>query len=236
VTPSKWLDMLVGESYLKEYDRLVIYNGIDKTAFRILDKKDEAIKRLRDKYEIDFDCKIILGVANIWDHRKGLEEFYGLSDRLLQDRDVCSKTIIVLIGVTGRIIRHLRRYYDGRIIGIKHTESVNELVAWYNLADVYVNPTLEDNFPTTNIEALSCGTPVVTYETGGSPESLDVTCGRVVKKGDRDCLKEAVLDLIAKKSKLTVHCVERSKYYDRNTRLTEYVDIMENMAGFGEDR
>ncbi len=228
VTPSSWLNSLVRESFLGDYDSRIINNGIDTDVFRVLDKNSPTINRIREKYEIIADKKIVLGVANIWDHRKGLDEFCGLSDRLNKEQKTNSDIIIVLIGVSGHIAGQLRRCYSGRILGIEHTESLDELVAWYNIADVFVNPTLEDNFPTTNIEALACGTPVVTYDTGGSPEAIDEICGRIVKKGDISSLTLTILDMIDRKSGIADDCVKRANDFKQIDRLAEYVDIMES--------
>lgn len=107
---------------------------------------------------------MILGVAAIWDYRKGLEDFVKLSELLKSEYQ------IVLVGLTQKQKKKLPE----NIIGFTRTNNVNELRELYAMADVFVNPTYEDNFPTTNIEAIACGTPVITYETGGSPEGATI--------------------------------------------------------------
>ena len=87
---------------------------------------------------------------------------------------------IVLIGLSKKQIEQLPK----NIIGISRTENVLELVKWNSAADVYFNPTLEDNYPTTNLEAIACGTPVVTFNTGGSPESAFADRKNIVKKNN----------------------------------------------------
>ncbi len=174
VTPSKWLADLVKQSYMSEYPVEVIYNGVDTNIFRPTDSN------LRERYGLD-DKKVILGVAAIWDRRKGLEAFVELSEMLPSDYQ------IVLVGLKKEQIRNL----PGHIIGIERTNSLQELVALYSLADVFVNPTLEDNYPTTNIEAIACGTPVITYNTGGSIESAKMY-GCVVDKNVK-FIYEAIL-------------------------------------------
>lgn len=116
---------------------------------------------------------IILGVAAIWDKRKGLDDFITLSERLRDDYQ------IILVGLAKDQLNNL----PDRIIGISHTNSVHELADLYSIADVFVNPTYEDNYPTTNLEAIACGTPVITYVTGGSPESAEMY-GKSVPKRD----------------------------------------------------
>jgi glycosyltransferase involved in cell wall biosynthesis len=117
------------------------------------------------------------------------------------------------------------------MVGINRTESIEELAKWYSLATVFVNPTTQDNFPTTNIEALACGTPVITYNTGGSPEAIDENTGRIVDKNDVDSLKEKILEFIQyDMSILSEHCRKRAlAYYDKDKRYMDYLNICEKM-------
>ncbi|MBS6939673.1 MAG: glycosyltransferase [Lachnospiraceae bacterium] len=155
VTPSKWLKKEVENSCLKNYQVEIINNGIDTSIFKPI-RSD-----IKKKYGIE-DKKVILGVASVWDKRKGLDTFVELSTRLGNEYQ------IVLIGLNNKQIKNLPK----NIIGINRTENVQELVKWYSIAEVYFNPTMEDNYPTTNLEARACEVPVVTFNTGGSPESV----------------------------------------------------------------
>lgn len=170
VTPSEWLAKLVKKSYLAQYEVKIIHNGVDTEVFRPVESNIKNKLKLCDK-------KIVLGVAALWEERKGLYDFYKLSEYLNDDYK------IVLVGLSKKQISRL----PSNIIGIKRTNSVQELVELYSAAYVYVNPTYEDNYPTTNLEAIACGTPVITYDTGGSGESASMY-GSVVKKGDTDKL------------------------------------------------
>lgn len=163
VTPSNWLAKLVKQSYLKEYEVKVINNGIDREIF----KKRES--DFRKKYNIE-NKKMILGVASVWDKRKGLDDFIKLS-KIIDDNYQ-----IVLVGLNEKQLKKL----PSNIIGLSRTENAIQLAEIYSTADVFFNPTYEENFPTTNIEALACGTPVITYNTGGSPEMLNESNGKVV--------------------------------------------------------
>lgn len=116
---------------------------------------------------------IILGVAAIWDRRKGLDDFIKLSSKLNDDQK------IVLVGLN----KNQMEVLPDSIVRIGQTNSVTELAELYSIADVFLNLTYEDNYPTTNLEAISCGTPVVTYNTGGSPESAEMY-GETVEKGN----------------------------------------------------
>lgn len=166
VTPSRWLAGLVRQSFLNQYPVEVIPNGIDTSIFKPTESN------LRQQYELE-NKKIILGVASIWDKRKGLNDFIELSKMLDHTYQ------IIIVGLTKKQIQRM----PANILCIERTNSPAELAAWYTAADVFVNPTYEDNYPTTNLEAQSCGTPVITYNTGGSPESVNQQ-GRIVETGN----------------------------------------------------
>ena len=163
VTPSDWLTVYVKQSFLGNYNIVTIHNCIDTEIF----KYNPKCGYLRQKYNID-NKHVILGVANAWGYRKGLSYFSELSKLIDED------TVIVLIGLDKCQIKEFNAI--SKIIALGRTDSVQELADWYSLADVFVNPTLEDNYPTTNLEAQACGTPLVTFNTGGSPESVKYGC------------------------------------------------------------
>lgn len=166
VTPSQWLADLVKESFLGKYPVQVIHNGIDISIFK------PTPSDFREKYNLQ-DKKIILGVASPWTSRKGLQDFIKLAAMLPDEWK------IVLVGLSAEQKSSL----PASIIGLERTDSAKELAQLYTAADVFFNPTYEDNYPTTNLEARACGTPVVTYNTGGSPESAGEN-GIVIEKGD----------------------------------------------------
>lgn len=174
VTPSRWLSGLVKQSFMDEYEVRVIPNGVDTNIFKPTESS------LREKYKLA-DKKVVLGVAAVWDRRKGLEDFVNLSKRLP------AKYQIVLVGVTKEQVAFL----PDTMVTIEKTDNPKELAAWYTLADVFMNPTLEDNYPTTNLEAIACGTPVITYDTGGSAESAGMFGISVLKK-DIEQLAKAI--------------------------------------------
>ena len=170
VTPSHWLARLAGESFLGGYPISVIHNGINTSVFQ----PTESDVRLRYQAE---NKKLILGVAAVWDGRKGLNDFVALHEKL------GDQARIVLVGLSDEQIHSL----PAGMIGIQRTNSPAELAELYSAADFFVNPTYDDNYPTTNLEAISCGTPVLSYDTGGSGESACLY-GCMVKKGDVDAL------------------------------------------------
>lgn len=166
VTPSNWLAGLVTESYLSEYDTRVINNGIDINVFK------PTPSDIRVKYKIGAK-KMVLGLAMSISKRKGVDYWIELGRKLSKE-----DFTIVIVGVS----KEQRKLFDSSVICIERTSDQQELAAFYSAADVFVNPTLEDNYPTTNLEAISCGTPVITFNTGGSPESVDEYTGEVVEQ------------------------------------------------------
>ena len=213
VTPSTWLANEVKKSFLKNYEVKVINNGIDLDIF----KPSHSNFRVKYKLENKF---LILGVASVWEERKGFKYFIELSKLLKNDEQ------IILIGLNNEQIKSL----PSNIIGIKRTENQKELAQIYSAVDIFVNPTLEDNFPTTNIESLACGTPIITFESGGSPECIDENSGIVVEKGNLNKLYEAIVTIKKNgKNKYTLSCRNRAKkYFDKNDRFKEYLDLYKN--------
>ncbi len=211
VPVSNWLGGIVKESFLGKYDVKVIHNGIDISTFQPLPSD------IKERYGI-VDKKIILGVASPWSRRKGLNDFFELHRHISSN-----KYQIVLIGLSEDQIKSL----PNGIIGLARTESVEALAQWYSVADVFVNPTYEDTYPTTNLEAISCGTPVVTYKTGGSPESVTSETGRVVDKGDIAGLAKAIESLCAEdREVLRKRCREYAvAHFDRQECFKKYIDL-----------
>lgn len=167
ITPSQWLADLVKQSFLKEYPVEVRYNTINTDIFR------PTPGDFREKHGLQ-NKKIILGVASIWEKRKGLEDFLKLAEVL---DDSCR---IVLVGLTPEQAKQM----PSNVITIPRTNSPQELAQIYTAADVFFNPTYEDNYPTVNLEAQACGTRVVTYDTGGSKETLSKNDSVAIKQGD----------------------------------------------------
>lgn len=214
VTPSKWLADLVDESFLKEYPVRVINNGIDLSIFK------PTVSDLKEKYGIG-DKHIVLGVAFGWNYKKGLDVFVDLAERLDSD-----KYQIILIGTDGNTDKQL----PDNIISIHRTHDQKELAKIYSAADVFVNPTREENYPTVNMESLSCGTPVLTFRTGGSPEIIDASCGSVVEKDDVDAMEKEIIRICETKPYSREACIENAKHFDKNARFQEYIDLYKEIT------
>lgn len=197
VTPSEWLARLVKESFLGRYPTKVINNGIDTSVFCPTESDFKERNGLKDK-------KMILGVANVWDEFKGINDFIGLSKKISDDYR------IVLVGLDEKQLGMLPE----NILGITRTNNTKELAEIYTAADVLFNPTYEDNYPTVNLEAQACKTPVVTYDTGGSGESVPKE--NVIAAGDVD----AFLNL--EKSQLKVKYIDKR---DKSLFIDKYLKL-----------
>jgi putative colanic acid biosynthesis glycosyltransferase len=215
VPVSQWLSDILKDSFLQKYPSSVINNGINTSVF-----KPSGNNEFRERYGLQ-NKFILLGVASIWSQRKGLEDFIELSKTLGADYQ------IILVGLT----RKQKDQLPVEILGIERTESVEELAELYASSDVYINTTYEDTFPTTNLESLACGTPVITYNTGGSPESIDESTGIVVEQGNISKLVEAIRVIKDNgKQYYSDACVNRvNRLFKKEDRYKEYIDLYESL-------
>lgn len=209
VTPSIWLHDLVKESFLKKTTCSVINNGIDTDVF----KPSSINCHIGGKFKI-------LGVASEWTPRKGLHDFIQLY-RMLNHEQI----EMTIVGLTSQQIEALP---EG-IRGMTRTDNIEQLVSLYQEADMFFNPTYEDNYPTTNLEALACGTPVCTYRTGGSIESVNEGNGFVVEKNELGEVKKIIEERLHSR-KMGLHLdIDRkriSKEYMAEQYIKLYNDIL----------
>ncbi len=210
VTPSKWLADKVKQSFLKEYNVVVINNGVDLSVFEPLKSNFRKERSLEGR-------KIILGVSFGWSDKKGLDVFIELAKRLPGNYQ------IVLVGTNEKTDKLLPE----NIVSIHRTQNQKELAEIYTAADVFINPTREENYPTVNMEAIACGTPVITFRTGGSPEIIDETCGCVVEKDDIDAMEREIIRICEEKPYSEEACIKKAKAFDENERFKEYLELYE---------
>lgn len=177
VPVSDWIRSEMEHSFLCGYRFQTIHNGIDTSVFTVYPKDTELLQR----YGITAE-HIILGVAGIWSDEKGFGDLMKLSGKLGKDE------VIVMVGLDSRQMKTL----PSNVIGIHRTENIDQLARLYSAADVFINPTWQDNYPTVNLEAIACGTPVVTYRTGGSVEAVTEDTGFIVDQGDIDAMLERI--------------------------------------------
>ena len=212
VTPSHWLSDIVKQSFLLDSQVEVIHNGINLEVFQPRESD------FREKYGCGSKW-IILGVAFDWGVRKGLDILIQLAQRLDE------RFQIVLVGTNKQIDRQL----PDSIISIHRTQNQQELAEIYSAADVFVNPTREDNYPTVNMEALACGTPVLTFDTGGSAEIPDETCGAVVAKDDFASFMQQVIRICSEKPYRREACCRRAQSFNEKERYAEYLQLYKEL-------
>lgn len=209
VTPSNWLASQVKQSFLKNYPVKVINNGIDIKVFRKCESDFRILNNCVDKF-------VILDVASCWEHRKGLDVFIRLAERLDSARYQ-----IVLVGTDDNIDQILPR----QIISIHRTSNQLELAEIYSAADLLVNPTREDTYPTVNMEAIACGTPVLTFRTGGSPEILEKATGSIIDCDDFESLISEIKRISEQKPYSSEVCTIKGLEFDKNKRFRSYLEL-----------
>ena len=217
VPVSEWIRGEMSRSFLKDCEYRVIHNGIDLNTFTIRDTK-----AVKEKYGLN-GKRIYLGLASIWSTEKGWDDFMEMS-KLLNDDET-----IVLVGVEKAKIQDLPK----NVIGITRTENIGQLAELYSAADVFVNPTWQDNYPTVNLEAISCGTPVVTYRTGGSVEAITEQTGVVVEQGDVNGLLNTARDVASRgKEYYQEPCREYAlQNFKKENRYVDYLKLYDELVG-----
>lgn len=216
ISVCNWLDNIVSRSFLNSLPRSVITNGIDLEQFAPYGKRNT----IREDLGIGSRF-MLLGVATIWSSTKGIEDIFTLR-KLLPESD-----IIVLIGLTKKQIGKL----PAGIVGIERTEDVKHLARFYSEADVFINPTYQDTLPTVSIEALACGTPVVTYDTGGSTDIVSSDTGFVIERGNISSFYEAINHIKhSGKHAYTGLCRNRAvRYFNKSDRYKDYLQLYNSL-------
>lgn len=216
VPVSNWLGDLVKESFLSSNNIKVIHNGIDINTF----KPSNNNKKTREKFGLK-DEFVVLGLSSVWNKSKGLDDFINLSPKL------DSNVKLILVGLSQEQIDKL----PNNIIGIRRTENIKQLVDIYSMADLFLNLTYNDTFPTTNLEALACGTPILTYKTGGSVEAVCDSTGFIVEKGDLDSVIKVINEVREKgKEFYSDKCRERAvSCFNKDDRFIDYIDLYHSL-------
>lgn len=208
---SEWMGEFLKESFFKNKRIKVIHNGIDLNIFKVI----PGAKKKNDKFHI-------IAVSNIWPEYKGILDLFKLRNILTDD------FVFTIVGLSAEQVKKL----PAGIRGIQRTQNVKELVKLYNESDVLINPTYADTFPTVNLEALACGTPVVTYKTGGSPEAIDDQTGIIIEQGNVDQLAKSIMH-INEFPMSSEKCRKRAEdYFDKDKCFLKYVELYnELLAG-----
>ncbi len=218
VPVSEWLGKLTKQSFLGKYPIKVIHNGIDISVF----KPYNASAEFKDLYHLN-GKKILLGVANNWDKRKGMEDYIRLRKVLP------AEYVIVMIGVN----EEQRQALPDGIIGIKQTSNTTELALWYSVADILMNLSYEETFGLTTVEGFACGTPSIVYNKTASPELVDCKTGIVVEAGNISQLVRAIDDLMHLNPKETkLACRDKAeKIYNQQVTFSSYIDLYKSILG-----
>lgn len=207
VACSQWIADYVKDSFLGNRRIETMHNGVDLNTFDVVPV--EKPKKFR-----------ILGVSSVWPKAKGIFDIFKLREML-----PASQYEIMMVGLNSKQVESLP---EG-IIGIERTQNVQELVKLYNEADVLINPTYADTFPTVNLEALACGTPVITYRTGGSPEAIDEKTGVVVEQGDVKALAETIVKMREYPLK-SEDCRQRAlENFDKDISYEKYINLYQEL-------
>lgn len=209
VTPSEWLKSLAMQSYLLKYPITVINNGIDRSEFVYTPSDLKSRLGIEDKF-------VILGIVSNLNSFKGGQYFLKLSSMLSDDEH------IVLLSLENT---------DGlpdNITPIKRVNSKRELAKIYSIADVFVNPTLQDTFSMVNIEAVSCSVPVVTFDTGGCKETIDELSGITVPRGDVKKLYEAIRQIKNGRIKRE-DCIKKGESFEKDVCFKKYLEVYRDL-------
>ena len=217
VAVSDWLKGQIEQSFMKKYEVVRIYNGVNRKIFQPTESDIKKQLGITGKF-------MMLGVSDTWSERKGLSYFMKLSRELNDDE------ALVMIGFKEEELSSLPK----NIIALKRTDNVQQLVEFYSAADVVLNPSFEETFGLVTAEALSCGTPVIVSNTTASPELVDETCGRIVEKNDYDGFKRAIAEIkaapIDKKA-----CLKRAELFNKETNYRLYIDLYEKILGVSKN-
>lgn len=211
VTPSNWLKELCEKSFFGKYSVKTIHNGIDTDVLAPTKSNIRKELKIEDKF-------VILGIINKYSGYKGGEYFLKLSEKLSDDE------VIVLLSLEEKA-----ENIPKNIIPLERVADDRRLAEIYSMADVFVNPTLQDTFSMVNLEALSCGTPVVTFKTGGATEALTKDCGLVVDRGDFEGLCHAIEKV--KQGKLNGDaCRARALEFKTEDCFEKYLDVYRSVS------
>lgn len=216
VTPSHWLESTVRESFLGMYPIRTIYNGVDAQIFK------PTASDFRQRYGLE-TRKIVLGVAAVWSERKGVDIFEALARRL------SSEYAVVLVGADETV----KCKMPPNVLCIVHTHDRHALAEIYSAADVFVNPTREEVLGMVNLEALACGTPVVTADAGGSPECIDERCGAVVRVGDTDAFERQIVRICQTHPYHREDCLARAARFEKRAKCDEYLALYRELYAAG---
>lgn len=212
VAPSRWMKSMVSRSYLQNKKCVVINNGINHEIFH------PVVSDIREQYHIPKGRKILLSVGNpIW-KLKGRDYLMKLVQELPEEY------YFVMVGCLPRDVEALKS--QGNVLALPRIDR-DQLVQFYSAADIFVNPTLADNFPTVNLEAQACGAPVVAFDSEGTRETVSPDGGTVVERMNYDALKDAILNFKYEGSR--EKSIRFAQKYSQDAVIREYIKLYESL-------
>ncbi len=217
-TVSDWLADQARQSFLKGYPVRRIYNGVSLSQFAPTETK------MREQLGITRDQTMILCVTDGWSKRKGLDHIIKAAEEI-RSRELPYR--IVMVGVQDSV----RKQLPPEIIALSRTDNRQQLVELYSCADVLWNPSPAETFGLVNVEAMACGTPVITMDTTACPETIDETCGRVIHT-DGNVVEEflaAVQSLGSQGPSIMTACTERAKAFSKEKSYSNYLELYKEM-------
>lgn len=202
VTPSKWLADVAELSILKNNKIKTIYNGININDFKVSKPKNEKFT--------------VLAVANIWTKQKGLDDINKLIPLL--DKDIQ----VIVVGENSNQIKGCK--------AINRTSNKQELIDLYSSSHVLINTTYQETFGLVNVEANACGTPVITYRTGGSPETINEKSGMIVEKGDYETMAKLINNMKIVYPFNEDEIIDNAKRFDKKYMLQQYKELFDRLS------
>ncbi|MDB8542312.1 glycosyltransferase [Turicibacter sanguinis] len=215
ITVSKWLNNVTQQSFLGKYPNITISNGLDLDIFKV-----ENDFKLKEKYGIE-DKFVILGVSHYWNKKKGFDDFIQLSKKISSD------SVIILVGVNKKQMKNL----PNNVIGIEKTDSIETLIHFYSNSDLLLNLSYEETFGMVSLEAMSCGLPVVTYNTTANPELIGNKCGYIVEAANIDEIIKTIEEVKKiGKNHFSNHCIEHVKMnYKKSDTFEKIINLYEEI-------
>lgn len=213
VSTAAWLERDVKQSFLGQYPGRLIYCGIHLNRFR------PVASNVREEYGLEGKT-VLLGVADDWQRRKGLKTMIRLAERLDKSYQ------LVLVGTDETVEGML----PPEIVSIRRTRDTARLAEIYSTADIFLQTTQEETFGLVNVEALACGTPVITFDVGGCPDAVDHSCGRVVPYGDIDAMIREIECQVKDRAMTSDACVRRAQYFSTERMGCEYLALYNELC------
>lgn len=209
-TPSRWLKDLCERSFLGKYPVTVVNNGVDLAQFAPTPSDLRKSLGLEDKF-------VILGIVDSLNSMKGGQYLLELAEMLEEDECI---VLLTLKDNVGEVPKNIRL--------ISKTVSAKKLAEIYTMADVFVNPSLQETFSMINLEAIACGTPVVTFNSGGGTEAQSEKTGVVVPRTDVKAMYEGI-KRVKNGEFCSEDCVQRAQEFDCELKFEKYIDIYKDI-------